>query len=341
MFRPPRSGALGVLLALALGTPAMALPPGVHCGDDYWFQVEPPDGWREDWRAHGEQLGVVFEPPTGSPEAAETRIALTLFPAQGDDPQQTLDRALWLVLFTASPTAIEDEPLRHAHLRSRAVRVTVEGGSLLLIAVAPAGRHHYVLSVARAGSRRPADLAVARRILRSLRVDPERACMPGPDGTPVEVMRADAGSVLPASLAPPGEEHEEEPAPEAPPAARLGEPWRSFPLERATMGCALLERMFVPIACEPAEVDGAPALLVDLRGDGSASGEPSVEAAIDRFAGRVAAPWCWQARGRADAPRLLFATGEEGVLREFPCAEGRFASPRRARARLLRAQPSP
>src|SRR5690606_32043993 len=200
MFRPLRSGALGALLALALGAPALALPPGVHCGDDYWFQVEPPDGWREDWRAHGEQLGVVFEPPTGSPEAAETRIALTLFPAQGDDPQQTLDRALWLVLFTASPTAIEDEPLRHAHLRSRAVRVTAEQGSLLLVAVAPAGRHHYVLSVARAGSREPADLALARRILRSLRVDPERACLPGPDGAPVEVMRADAGRVPPAAL---------------------------------------------------------------------------------------------------------------------------------------------
>lgn len=336
MKRGLRPGLVPVFAALAFGAlsaSASAPAPHTYCGEGYWFRAEPPPGWqRTDWTPSSEGLALAFGPTGDSAEVQIGLVMSNMYSHADARADEALDGAVQLLLFHAAPTRIEDSPLRHPRLPSRAALVTTEEASALLVAIAPPrgrGRSIVVSLTGRGRTPQAAHLAALRALLGNLRVDPDRACRPGSDGGAIEIE-----SALPAALGP--DREPSAPDPEPPRALdALGEPWCSFPYERAAMGCSLLSRLFVPVGCAPATVDGAPAVFVDFFGSLTQYGGEPKPSSIERFASRIAAPWCWQARGRAGAPKLVFAVDDEGLVQEFDCGEERLGAVRRGRVERL------
>jgi hypothetical protein len=94
-----------------------------------------------------------------------------------------------------------------------------------------------------------------------------------------------------------------------------------FSLRRAAGSCFALSKLFVPIDCHLTEIDGKAVYLVDFYGGRATSPGESKSELIDKFANRVAQPWCFETRSAPKAPRLVFQTDTPGTFSEYSCTE--------------------
>jgi hypothetical protein len=77
----------------------------------------------------------------------------------------------------------------------------------------------------------------------------------------------------------------------------------------------MLYELFVPVDCDMREVGGEPFSLVRFD-----DGQDPAPVLLERFADRVANPFCYEAARHPDGvPRLAFVLGETGRAREYRC----------------------
>ena len=298
-----RARCLALLTAVLAGAAgAEPVPDDVYCGDHYWFTVDPPQGWKEDWRVSGEMVSLVFESPSGS-----AGMQLTLLGGGGGDGAAVdVENVLhgWIGMLNAfgAPSEIRPFEAPHAQLPTAGATLELPGARTSVVALdAGSGRgKSFVASLAREeGAASAGEVAEFRRMVASIDFEPTRACEPGPDGEAVAV-------TLPA------------PTP-APPAAPRS---REFDLRRAGSGCTTLNQLFVPVYCQMVDLEGERTLLAYFDDD---DGTESAQTYLERFTERVAVPFCYESGRHPDgAPRLAFHAENSERVHVYDCSSKAF-----------------
>ena len=288
-------------LLVAATAPAEPVPDGFWCGEDYWFAVDPPEGWTTDRQLAGQMMSLTFRPEGDDPPVGIDLKHVRSGSSRRDaavDVEDVLEG--WLSVFNAvgTPGEVRRFRARHPHLPTAGASFELRGASVTLVAIdARSGRGNtFVATLARAeGAPSPAEVAAFRRVIASIDFDSRRACEPGPDGRKVV-------TILP------------EPAPRAaPPAAP--DPAGSFDLEKAASGCATLNERFVPLDCRMVELEGERALLAFFD-----EGAEPAHTYLERFTDRVAAPFCFESgRHPQGAPRLAFHAEHSHRVHLYDC----------------------
>jgi len=152
------------------------------------------------------------------------------------------------------------------------------------------------------------DLEALRATLASFRYDPNLSCYPTADQKIEKrpLIRVDSSSGYPEDSVE-GKEFD---------AAR------GFSLRRASGACVQFYKLFVPIGCFLAKIDGKPVFLVDLCPDRDRA---LTSESIEQLAFRVAEPWCFETRSAAKAPKLVFhLDATTDTFSEYSCTEMRL-----------------
>lgn len=293
--------ALALLALLAPAAAAEPVPEGVWCGDDYWFEVDPPSGWNVERQARGEVRSLIFEPASGAPVGMDLKLLRAGSGGLGDvvvDVEDVLQGWISVLNVSGAPSEIRSFRARHPHLPTAGATLDLRGASASVVAIdTRSGRGNaFVATLARQdGAPSPAEIASFRRMIASIDFDPRRACAPDPDGEGVVV-----------ELSGP------DPAPPAAPATG-----RAFDLEKAASGCATLGQLLVPLTCRMLELEGQRTLLAFFDDDGTASAQTYLE----RFRDRVAVPFCYESRRYPDgAPQLVFHAEHGDRVHLYDCA---------------------
>ncbi len=331
--------AIGLVLATPVALAAGEPSPGEddYCGDEYWFHASGPAGWARESAPSGEALQLAFHPADQPARGGGLGITV-LLPLAGTlaaqagsvDVEEALRRWIGLLNAFAGAETIRPSALRHPTLPTAAAELIGKGWTIHAAAVdAKSGRGHVFLAALTKKGEAPsqAELAAFRGTLASLSFDPERVCVPGPDGA-VTVARAQRGA----------------PGPEAPPASRAEPRGDGFDSNAAAGGCSMLQKLFVPVTCDSVDLDGAPAFLVSFE-----DGDQPAAVYSERYTTRVAAAYCYEADRGAGAYPLVFEVGEGRrvrgavrTVRTYSCAERRLGEPRRVtQVERLRAASDP
>jgi len=297
-----------LLSALFTGqTIAETVPDDVSCGDDYWFKITDLVGWRSEWRSSGESISLLMAPEAASRTTATMLFSLEFMgrPEGNFEIEDALQTKLSLMNAFGSPTEIRAFKIHHRTLPTAGASLVFAGGTshVAAIDVGTFGRSHFIAMLAKPeGEPSPSDFKKFQETIDSIDFDPTRGCQPGKNGELVVVRLLN---------------------PDPPPDE--GDPKRTtdFDLSSAASGCKMLSRLYVPVDCELTEVAGEETLLVRFGADDRYSPDENLRL----FSGRVATPFCYEAKQNpSHAPRLAFASELESNGKLYDCDTRKFVS---------------